>query len=947
MDKNNTISFKLKDYIVLFIVICIFTHTYSQDPTPVLNIPATEFQNDTIPKDIYSTNTPGIDSTINIPISDQILDEGFESGAVESRWIDVVNNEVHLKGDAFIKYQDNEIRAGYIIFDMDKKEALAQSVEGQNGEALGKPVFISNGQEIQYNKLRFNFETQKGIVYEAFSRQGEFFVHGAVTKFVSKDADSLFVDDVIFNKNALITTCDHPNPHYGIRASKLKLIPDKLAVIGPSRMEIAGIPTPLFIPFALAPIIQGQRSGIIFGGQQGFEISERLGFGFREIGYYWALNDYMDLKVTGDIYSRGSYGLRVASNYAKRYKFRGNVNIGFSNQFNEFQGELNRLSNKSFTFGLTHNQDSKAHPYITIGGNLRFTTNDFDRTNFNDAQSQLENIINSNFRISHSLPQWDALSLNITIGHSQNTRTRKIDFTLPNVQLRMKRINPFKRKGGLGQEKWYEKINVSYNSQLRNFVSTVDTLLLTSQTLDNLQTGISHEAQASATFNLLNHFQFTPSVNYDEFWVLQTLERRFLEDSISISTNPFTNERDTTQIVNEDVINTGFDSYRDYSASANISTNLFGTLLFSKGRLRGLRHTIKPSIGLSFSPSTDQFLETVRDDLDDPESMTEFTRFDGGIFRRPQIRERQMALTYSILNNFEGKWFSKRDSTEKIFKIFNTISINGSHNFVADSLKWSPVAVRGNAAIIKRITNLAFSASLDPLLEENNRRVNRSVWGDRKRLLRLENFSSTLTTRFTLKDIREFFSKRKAKKESERDEDEDNQEFVDQDLLLDQQENELRNQPFGSSRRDDFIDFDEDDNGSRNRSLGDEDGERELPSFFEMFDQFSVSHVIEYRVDADDDELNSDIRTNSLRFSGRIQLTDNWNVNIGNFSYDFVSKRFVYPSIGFARNLHCWNMRFDWQPARGTFNFVIAVNSSQLGNFLKYNYGRNQFDGVF
>lgn len=935
---------KLKDYIVLFIVICNILLVHGQEPVLQLAGSPADVSLDTIPAGLDSLSAIQADSSLAIPISGEGLDDQIEHGSVDTQWVDVAKNQIHLVGDAYVKYQENEIKAGYIIFDFKKKEALAQSVDGRNGESE-MPTFITNGQEFKYEKLRFNFETQKGIVYEAISKQAEFFIHGAVTKFVSKANDSMIVDDVIYNKNSLITTCDHPNPHYGIRASKLKLIPDKLAVIGPSRLEIAGIPTPLFIPFAFMPVIQGQRSGIIFGGQQGFELSERLGFGFREVGYYWALNEYLDLRVTGDIYSRGSWGLRVGSNYAKRYKYRGNVQIGYSAQFTEVQGQLERNATKSFSFGLTHNQDSKAHPYITIGGNFNFTTNDFDRNNFNDAESQLENIINSNFRISHSLPEFDALSLNITLGHTQNTRTRSIDFTLPNVQFRMRQINPFKRQAATGKEKWYEKINVSYSSQFRNFVSTVDTLLFTQQTLDKLQTGMSHEADVGATFNVLKHFQFSPSINYDEFWVLKTLQREY-NPRDEISVNPFTNEADTTRLITEDIFNTGFASYRDFNASANLSTNVFGTLLFSKGRLRGLRHTFKPSIGLSFRPNTRDFIQTVRDDEDDPTSFQEYTEFDGGIFSRPTIRDRQMAVTYSITNNFEGKWLSKKDTLEeeiKTFKIFNAININGSHNLVADSLKWSMVSINGSASLFKRISNLSFNGTFDPYIEEDNRRINTSVWSESKRPVRLERFSTTLTTRFTFKDLRELLSKKTKKKEKTIDE-----EFRDENLLLGEQENALRNQPFGSSIRDQFPE-DGDINGDVDEDGLDRDGndKKSELTFLEVFDNFSVSHAIEYRIQADDGEKISSISTNSLRFSGRIKLTDNWDVNLGNFSYDFVNKRFVYPSLALSRNLHCWNMQFSWQPERGTFNFLIAVNSSQLGGFLKYNYGRNQFDGIF
>ncbi len=937
---------KLDTYIVLFFVICFCGPALTQDP-----IRQNEFTDSLrilpgLTDSLSETMSLFGDSTIVIPISDQTIDGEIEHGAVDTQWVDVVNNQIHLIGEAYVKYQGNEIKAGYIIFDFEKKEAFAQSVKGRDGEDVGVPTFKTEGQEFQYKKMKFNFETQKGIVYEAFSQQGEYFIHGAVTKFVSKAGDSLFVDDVVFNKNSLITTCNHPNPHYGIRSSKLKLIPDKLAVIGPSRLEIGGIPTPLFIPFAFMPMIQGSHSGIIFGGQQGFEFSEQLGFGFREIGYYWALNDYMDLKVTGDIYSRGSYGIRLASNYAKRYKFRGNLQLGYSTQFSEVEGVLERNANRSFTFGLTHNQDSKAHPYMTIGGNFRFTTNDFDRNNYNDAQSQLENIINSNFRISHKLPSIDALSLNITIGHSQNTRTRKIDFTLPNVELRMKTIYPFKRKQRSGKEKWFEKLNVSYNSALKNFVSTQDTILFKQETLENFQTGMSHTAQAGAAFNILEHFQLSPSVNYEEYWVLKTLEREFAPHW-EISRNAFTNELDSTRIVVEDVFNGGFARYNNIRSSLNLSTNLFGTVLFKKGKIRGIRHTIKPSIGLTFTPSTERFIKTVRTSETDSLLMQEYTEFDGGIFRAPNPGEKQMAMTYSITNLFEGKYYSKKDSTEKKFKVFNNINIGGNHNFVADSLKWSVVSMRGNASLFGRISNLTFSATFDPYIEQNNRRVNQTVWGERKRPVRFERFSSTLSTRFSVKDIREFFQKRKDKKEEENDED-----LEDENLLLDQMENEMRNQPFGSSQRDQFgLDPEREQNTERERNLEEgenpDEGEKPEISIWDMLDRFTINHVIEYRVQANDDVKESSIRTNSLRMSGKIPLTDFWDVNVGNFSYDFVNKSFVYPSIGFSRDLHCWNMRFDWQPARGTFNFFIAVKSSQLGGFLKYNYGRTQYDRIF
>lgn len=932
---------KTRSYIVYIILICFSIPCLSQQrPAKLFPTDSLNFNTDGINKPPDTVPLFSADTTKVIPISNQSIDERIEHGARDTQWIDVDNNQIHLIGDAYVKYQDNEIKAGYIIFDFIKKEAFAQSLTREDGQEVGRPSFKAQGQNFEYGKMKFNFETQKGIVYEAYTQQGEYFVHGAITKFVSQAKDSLYVDDVIFNKNALITTCNLPHPHYGIRASKLKLIPDKLAVIGPSRLEIGGIPTPIFIPFAFMPMIQGQRSGIIFGGQQGFEFSDRLGFGFREIGYYWALNDYMDLRVTGDVYSRGSWGLRVATNYAKRYKYRGSLQLGYSTQIVEVQGDpRNSLVNKSFSFALTHNQDSKAHPYRTIGGNFRFTTNDFDRNNFNDATSQLENIINSNFRISHKLPSIDALSLNATLGHSQNTRTRKIDFTLPNVELRMKTIYPFKRKNRSGKERWYEKINARYNSKFKNFVSTLDTILFRPETLEKIQTGVSHDVNVGASFSVLDHFQITPSVDYDELWFVKTLEKQFNPDT-TVSTNIFTGQVDSTFTIIDDVFDTGFSTYRNFSSSVNLSTNIFGTALFAKGWLRGIRHTMRPSIGISFRPSTERYIETVRDDLEDPDSFREYTRFDGGIFSVPRPGEKQMALTYNIQNLFEGKYYSKKDSTEKKFKILNALNFSGSRNFAADSLQWSQVSMSGNAKLFKR-SNLTFRASFDPYMEENNRRVNKSVWKDRKRLLRFEDFRATLTTSMTVKDIIGYFDKRKQKKTPEEQAREEEESLFEQGISNDNYFDEYEDKSLGSAERDlrNPLDSEED-------QLDLDKVSRQQISFWELLSNFRMSHTITYRLSSEDGVQQGGFQTHSLRINGNIQLSENWYLTLGQIAYDFENKRFVYPSIGLARDLHCWNMRFDWQPARGTFNFLIAVKSPQLGGFLKYNYGRNQFDSL-
>lgn len=809
-------------------------------------------------------------------------------------------------GQAFVTVDEYSIKAGYIKFNLDEHEAYAESIKGKNGEEIGRPTFSDGTQEFQYNKLRFNFKTNKGLVYDARIEQGGMYVHGAVTKFVPKNPDSLILDDAIYNRNALITTCDLDHPHWGIRTTKLKLIPDKLAVIGPARLELAGVPTPLFIPFAFAPlfgIAQG-HSGIVFGGQQGFEVSPRLGIGFREIGYYFALSDYYDLKVTGDIYTRGTWGLQLQSNYAKRYKFRGTVGIGYSSQIVEREGDLTPGRDKSFRFTLNHNQDTKFHPYISLGGNLNFTTNDYDRRNFNDSQSQLENVINSSFRFSHNLPNLDAWTMSATIGHQQNTRNRSISFTLPDVQLRMKTVYPFKKKNSPDKEKWFEKINMQYTGKMKNYVSTFDTILFTKQTLEKLQSGISHDLTTSASFNIAKYISFNPRVSYDELWFFKTLDQSYDPDSVRI--DPFTLDTLQQGAVVE-TFNTGFNTYRDLEAGFDLTTSLFKTLQFKRGWLRGLRHVAKPRIGMSFRPSTERYYEVVEVDDIPEEDWDQYNPFSGGIFGTPRLQGKQAAITYGINNTFEGKYYSKRDTTEKKFKILNNINLNGSYNFAADSLRWSEVRLSGNGNFFKNITSVRIAAVFDPYLEKNNRRIDETVWGERKRFLRFESFSTTITSRTTIGEIVGLFS---AKDEA------------------------------GETRRTSAR--------PRNSRRQNTEAEKAIrPSLLSMLENFRISHTIDLSLRQRDGVNEFDMRAHSIRMSGGFELTANWGVQIGNFSYDFKNSTFVYPDLSLTRDLHCWEMGFSWQPARGTYRFNINVKSPQFSQYLKYNYGKNQFDRIF
>ncbi len=832
----------------------------------------------------------------SIKISSDSLEATIEYGAVDTQWVDLKENKVHLFGGAYVNYTNLKLTAGYIIFDLDSDIAIAESIE-IDGEEVEKPTFNDGNQEFTYDKLKYNFKTKKGIIYQAVTQQGEMFLHGVKTKFISKESDTLQTEDHIYNKDALITTCDADHPHFGIRTSKLKLIPDRLAIIGPARLELAGVPTPLWLPFGFFPIIKGESSGIIFPDD--YEYSQQNGFGLRRFGYYFPINDYIDATVTADLYTRGTWGLQLGTKYNKRYSYSGDVQLAFSDRRTENAlGEI--TSKKAYSIQLRHNQAAKAHPYRKIQGSISIQTNDYRQDNFNTAQNVLENTYRSNFYYNHSLPG-SPFKIGVGFKHDQNTRTGVVNVTFPDIVLNMNTIQPFKRKAQTGSgEKWYEKFTLKYDGGFKNYVRTSDTTLFTQQVIDDFQYGFNHKVSSNASFRMAKYFNVSPNISYDEKWFFQTEEKILDLNGTLDSTNvDITSEGDTIWEYNtiyniEDQLNTGFERYNDLNMGVNISTQIFGTQRFRRGPIRGLRHIMKPTIGFNYSPDTkDRYEQLV---YDSPDVLLRdsiiYNPFVNSSLGGTSLHRKRMAITYGINNIFEGKYFSRKDSTEKKFKIFDNINVNGNYNFAADSLKWSLINVSGNARYFKGITTVSLSAVFDPnILDENDRRTNVSVWDKKKRIADFRRFNANIGTRFKFKQIRELI--------------------------------------FGKGEEKD-------------------DSKKKTPensSFLELFDNFNIGHSLRMVADHTDTRDTFYIQTNALTISGRINLTDNWNINVQNITYDLKNRSFVYPSFSFSRDLHCWQMDFGWFPQRGVYTFNIAVKSTTL-DFLKYNYGRGNVDGL-
>lgn len=826
----------------------------------------------------------------DVIVSPDAFDGGIDWGSKDTMWFDKTRNMVHLYGEAYVNYESYKLTAGYIAFDFDNNEATAQPLLDSLGKEIQKPDFNDGNQSISAQKLRYNFSTHKAKIYHAIAKEGDLFVHGSETKYIGKEADTLNHVETIYSTNGIITSCDADHPHFGIRASKLKVVPNKLAVLGFSMLEIADIPTPLVLPFAFYPMFNDQRSGLILPNDYVFDKS--LGYGLSGIGLYFPMNNYYDLKITGDIYTRGSWGLNVASRYKKRYKYSGNVSVSYFNRRTEQSGSLDKVSGHQFKLSLTHNQDPKAHPYQKFGGNINFTLNGYDKTFSKDAATQLNNVTTSNLTYSNTLPS-TIFSLNGGLSHSQNTSTGKISITFPRASLNMQRYFPFKRKKRVGKEKWYEKISIKYDADAKNIINATDSTLFSQKTLDEAKYGFKHGASTSGSYSLFKYISVSPSINYNEVYLFK--ERR-------ISVDP-TMRFDTTYDVDDNlIIDTTFGQvvidtintlkpFRNFSTSVNLSTKQYGKLLFNRGLLRGLRHQISYNVGFSYRPNTKDLyeVEVDADSRDDVEQLETYSTLINGAYSASPVG-RTMALTYRIGNTVEGKYYSKKDSTSKKFTLLKSFNISGNYNFASDSLKFSQITLSGNTNLFNRLVSVRYSGKLDPYITDaNNNRINTLVWTDRKRPFRHLNSTLYVSTGMTIKQISELFQSK-----------------------------------------------------DKESNAGDH-----LPSqqswFMDMFGSFRLSYDLRMTWNNTNGIDTFYISSHTIKTQGRINLTEKWSLNIGHIGYDFQENELTYPDLGFTRDLHCWEMNFSWRPKAGQYTFYIGVRSTTL-EFLKYRHGQSPLE---
>jgi hypothetical protein len=830
-----------------------------------------------------------------VQLSPDSLDAPVTYEARDSMWYDIAAQKVYLFGGATMQYKDMTIKAGYIEFDFKNKIALAEGVVDSAGRRQEEPEFDMGEQNFIAQKITYNYETKKGKVSYGYTQEGEGYLRSNDSKFIQNGTPD-GKHNVIYSKNALYTTCDYPEAHFGIRSSKAKIIPNKLIVIGPSYLELGGIPTPLALPFGFFPITQTRKAGIVF--PRDFENSPQLGLGFKGIGWYQPLTDKIDLELTGDIYTRGSWGLHANSSYNVKYKYSGSLSLNLSSIRQGLPEDPDFNKRLEFNVRWNHNQLPTANPLHQFSASLNVGTSTYFSNTTTDLNLRNQNNFNSSIRYTRIFPSLP-FQFNAGFEHNQNRANRSISVSFPRMDFALTQIYPFKRKNPVGKKRWYEEIGFRYSANFLNRIDTQDSLLFSdkfvSEVVNKSQYGIRHSPEVSMNFNLFKYLKLSPRVQYNERWYFYRNKQEFDPTAIITDTTEVNGLQriDTTQFGKINTVRDyGFYALRELSAGANLSTTLFGLANLNWGPLKAVRHTMSPSIGFNWSPDYKQpawnVYDSVAFDLRYQDSLQAYNQFQNMIFGAPSGGAAAL-INFGISNSFEAKVRDKRDSTStdgyRKVPLLNSLSLGGNYNFLADSLKLSPISVNGSTALFKKI-NVSFNMTFDPYKRVEGKRIDDFLIKSDKKLARLDYVGINIGTSFSGDELSNIFKKQKTPAPKP---------------------------------------------GNPNQA----------PMGFKLIETMNVAYNLSLR-NTYQNNTDTLIAIQTLRIGSKMRISTNWSLNYS-FSYDFQNKRIAQPSLELERILHCWRLTFGWQPEQQTWNFSLFANSSTL-DFLKFPARKNIFD---
>ncbi len=820
----------------------------------------------------------------------------------------------HLYGEGKVNYQNIELTSAVITMNMDSSTVYATGVTDTAGVETGSPIFKDGETPYESKIMRYNFKTKKGFINSIVTQQGE----GYVTSEEGKKG----ANDEIYMRHGKYTTCDnHEHPHFYLKLSMAKVRPKKNVVFGPAQLVVEDVPLPIAVPFGFFPFNSSYSSGFIMP-TYGDEMNR--GFYLRDGGYYFAISDQMDLKVLGEIFTKGSWGLSAASNYNKRYKFSGSFNASYLVTKTGEKNMPDYSVSKDFRIQWSHRQDAKANPNSSFSASVNFATSSYDRSSLSslyNPQQYSQNTKASSVSYSRNFPE---IGLNISgaFNITQNTRDSSLSMTLPDVNISLNRIYPFKRKKSAGDERWYEKISLQYTGSITNSISTKDNLLFKTP-LTQWENGMQHKIPVSATFNLFKYINIVPSFNYTERWYLRKVKQ-------SYDASPTSRDH-----VKRDTIN-GFNRLYDYNLSLQMNTKLYGMYkpLFMKSKELQIRHVFTPTVSYTYTPDFGKsrygYYDTYTYTDEDGEVRTvEYSPYEGAVYGYPG-KNMSQNISFSIDNNIEMKMKSDKDTTG--YKKISLIDqLGASLSYDVANKKWSDLSMNLRLKLTKSYTfnmNASFATYAYQFDENGN-----VVVGDRTewsygRFGRFQGYSGSFSYTLNNDTFKKLFGK---KEEDEKNKDNKGKEENEDE----ETEEETEEQNNNSNMR------------KTEKASVDSDGYLA----FKLPWSVSLSYSYSIREDRSKDINIKTMRypyslTHSLNVSGNFKIGSRWNMTYST-GYDFTSKEMSMTTLNITRDLHCFNMSCGLVFGPFTsYNFSIRANSSMLTDALKWDQRSNTGSAV-
>ena len=834
------------------------------------------------------------------------LDAPVTFSSEDSMVYDAKSKVARLYGNSNVKYQNMDLSSDRIQMSLDSSLVRATGTADSTGAISGTPVFTMGQDKYESDTMAFNFKTKKGFIYNVYTEQEDGYLSSQHSK---RDSSG-----VLYLEHGRYTTCDQPHPDFYIALSRAKVRPGKDVVFGPAYLVGADVPLPLAIPYGFFPFTKSYSSGFIMPSY-GDESSR--GFYLRDGGYYFAMSDKWDLKLLGEIYTKGSWGLSVASNYRKRYRYNGSFFFSYQNTKNGDKGMPDYTEQTSFKLQWSHRQDTKSNPFSSLSASVNFASTSYERNNLNsmyNPQSYTQSLRTSSVNWSTSFS-----SLGMTISGSANLSQNMIDstvsLTLPDLNISVSRFYPFKRKHMAGKERWYEKISMSYTGQFSNSIDTKEDKLFKSNLIKDWRNAFQHNIPINANFTLFNYININPSFNFTDRMYSNKVMKSWDEQAQ-------TERADTTY---------GFYNVYNWSMSIGASTKMYGFWVPSKkifgDKIQAIRHVLTPQVTFSYAPDCgSRYYETYqKTDADGNVSLVEYSPFENGLFNVPS-RGKTGSVTFDLSNNIEMKVKSDKDSTGyKKLSIIDELGFNMGYNMAAKEKPWSDLTVRLRLKWWKNYTfnlNAVFATYAYELDDNGRPYVSNHTEYSKGRFGRFQGLSQNISFTLNPEKLKKWFGGG----DDEEDATEDDNNTEDDDTGIE------------SNVDDDMVNG---QNGARKKNAGKAETDADGYMKFSMPWSLTFGYGITMRENTSGKFNTKTMRypyafTQTLNFSGNIRISDGWNISFSS-GYDFENHDLSMTTASLSRDLHCFNMSCSVVLAPYTsYNFSFRCNAATLTDALKY-----------